>query len=56
MSEAWEAGQIFDITRSDLKAAEANVLQNMKSDHLTGHVKIRNKDWKTYQNHDEPVN
>lgn len=44
MSEAWEGGRVFDISRADLRAAEAKALQRIKSGPLTGQVKIRDQD------------
>ena len=44
MSEAREGGGVFDISRADLRAAEAKALQRVKSGHLTGQVKIRDQD------------
>jgi hypothetical protein len=43
MSEAREGGRVFDISRADLRAAEAKALQRIRSRHLTGQVKIRDQ-------------
>ncbi len=44
MSEAWDSGQLFDISRERIRAIEAKALRKMKSGHLTGQVIIRDAD------------
>lgn len=44
MSEAWEEGRVLDISRADLRAAEAKVLQRITSEHIKGQIRTRDKD------------
>lgn len=44
MSEAWESGQLFEVSRERIRAIEAKALRKMQRGHLTGQVKIRDSE------------